>query len=149
MDRVAYESILIPIDGSDKSFDAFKYGIKFAENFTNCRITIVYVVNEENIKHLQSYKSGGYKTLSDQYSQQGRNYFIKAKSEAKKLGYDTPLIHNKILYGDPAEKLIEIAQDYDLIIMSVRGKKHVVEYMMGHVAERVINLAGVPVLVYP
>jgi nucleotide-binding universal stress UspA family protein len=70
-------------------------------------------------------------------------------SDAKSSGFNENFIKTIITKGDPVEKIIETSKNFDLIVMAVRGKKHAVEYLMGHVTERVLHLSDIPVLVVP
>jgi nucleotide-binding universal stress UspA family protein len=146
-EEISYRKVLVPIDGSPKSINAFKYAVKFAKNFPNCEVHILYVIDEENIKKLSANEDQSYSGLSRKFRQQGENYINKAKQEIKYLDFNHSLIKEKMLKGDPVQEIINYSVNFDLIIMSVRGKKHVVDIMMGHVTERVINLSEIPVLI--
>lgn len=147
--KINYQKILVPIDGSAKSINAFEYALKFASAYINCEVHMLYVIDKENIEQVQSYQEESYGTLSKRYEQQGKNYLNKAMQKAKKVNYNRSLIKKKILEGNPVEKITEFAEDFDLIIMAARGKKHVINIMMGHVTERVINITEIPVLIIP
>ncbi|MBD3215781.1 MAG: hypothetical protein GF311_24435 [Candidatus Lokiarchaeota archaeon] len=146
-EEIFYRKILVPIDGSPKSIKAFEYAVKFAKNFLNCEVHILYVIDEENIKKLSVGEEQSYTELSRKFRQQGENYINKAKQEIRALDYNPTLIKEKILRGEPVQEIINYSVNFDLIIMSIRGKKHVVDIMMGHVTERVINLSEIPVLI--
>lgn len=146
-EEITYTKILVPIDGSSKSIEAFKYAVKFAKKYTNCEVHILYVIDEENLKKLTLKEEESYSELSRHYRQQGQNYINKAKQEIRLLNFDDSLIKEKILKGGPVKEIIDYSSEFDLIIMSIRGKKHVVDIMMGHVTERVINLSEIPVLI--
>jgi len=146
-EEITYNKILVPIDGSSKSIEAFKYAVKFAKKYTHCEVHILYVIDEENIKKLSLKEEESYSELSRRYRQQGQNYINKARQEIRLLNYDNSLIKEKILKGAPVKEIVDYSSGFDLIIMSARGKKHVVDIMMGHVTERVINLSEIPVLI--
>lgn len=147
--KIKYQKILVPIDGSAKSINAFEYALKFASSYISCEVHMLYVINKENIEQVQSHQEESYGSLSKRYEQQGKNYLNKAMQKVKKMDYNRSLIKQKILEGNPVEKITEYAEGFDLIIMAARGKKHVINIMMGHVTERVINITEIPVLIIP
>ncbi len=146
-EKITYRKILVPIDGSSKSIDAFKYAVRFANKFPNCEVHILYVIDEENLRTLSSRENKTFGELLRNYTRQAENYINKAKQEIRFIDFDNSLIKEKILKGDPVEQIINYSSTFDLIIMSIRGKKHVVDIMMGHITERVINLSKIPVLI--
>lgn len=52
-------------------------------------------------------------------------------------------------FGDPAEKIVALARhvDADLIIVGTHGRTGIKRMILGSVAERIVRLAGCPVLV--
>jgi nucleotide-binding universal stress UspA family protein len=140
--------ILIPIDGSPKSFEAAKFAIRFSDLFENCSLTLFYVI-EERIHQIRSYPEGESSDLHEKFKTQAQKYFNKVISDARAIGFNENLINSKIVQGDPVEEIVEISKDYGLIIIARRGKRHAIEYLMGHVTERVLNLSEIPVLVVP
>ncbi len=146
-EKINYQRILIPIDGTTKSIESFKYALNFALNFRDCEAHVIYVVDEEHIEKVSSHGKETYGELVNRYQKQGRNYINKAIQNAKDVRYKSSLIKSKVLKGNPVEEIVEYAKDFDLIIMAARGKKHVIDIMMGHVTERVINLTDKPVLI--
>ncbi len=139
---------MIPIDGSPKSFEAAKFAIRFSDLFENCSLTLFYVI-EERIHQIRSYPEGESSDLHEKFKTQAQKYFNKVISDARAIGFNENLINSKIVQGDPVEEIVEISKDYGLIIIARRGKRHAIEYLMGHVTERVLNLSEIPVLVVP
>ncbi|TFF97778.1 MAG: universal stress protein [Promethearchaeota archaeon] len=147
--EIKYEKILIPIDGSSKSIEAFEYALKFSSAYTDCQLHILYVIDEDNIEQVRSHGNESYGDLVNRYEQQGQNYLNKAFQSAKKINYNLSHIQKKIVKGNPVEEIVNYAKEFDLIIMAARGKKHIIEMMMGHVTERVLNLSNIPILIFP
>lgn len=58
-------------------------------------------------------------------------------------------VHNELLYGSPAESIIEVAKTRgcDLIVMGTRGRGLLEGLLLGSQAEKVISHAICPVLV--
>jgi nucleotide-binding universal stress UspA family protein len=64
--------------------------------------------------------------------------------EGKALGVEvTPLI----VEGSPTKKIVEMATDFDLVVMGTLGRSALSKLFMGSVAERVTRYAPCPVLV--
>ncbi|MEJ2252221.1 MAG: universal stress protein [Candidatus Lokiarchaeota archaeon] len=147
IEKINYEKILVPLDGSSKSFESFSYALRFSQAFEGSKITLLHVVNEEQVKQMRLKGDSSYTNVGEVMQNQGIKYLNKALNEAKMQGFNVNTIETKLLKGNVVEEIIKYAENFDLIIMTARGKKHVVEYLMGHVALRVINLVNIPVLI--
>jgi nucleotide-binding universal stress UspA family protein len=57
-------------------------------------------------------------------------------------------VRGQVLLGDPAEKIVQAAADEqaDLIVIATRGQTGFKRLVFGSVAEKVVRLAGTPVL---
>lgn len=142
-------AILVPIEGSSKSFEAAKYAMKLSRRFDDCPLTLCHVISDEILNKLTTH--GEKKdVLLKKFSDQAEKYFYKAKRNASIINFDENLINTKILHGDPAKQIAEFSKDnFDLIVLVARGKKHAPEYLVGHVTERIIKLSKVPVFIIP
>lgn len=49
--------------------------------------------------------------------------------------------------GDPANEIIAVSKDYDLIVMGTLGLTGLSHFLVGSVAEKVVRFASCPVLV--
>ncbi|MFO7848077.1 MAG: universal stress protein [Balneolaceae bacterium] len=56
---------------------------------------------------------------------------------------DGTLVH----IGNPAQSIVEVAEEYDIIIMSTHGRTGFSRLLLGSVAEKVLRLSPVPVMV--
>ncbi|MFX1320647.1 MAG: universal stress protein [Promethearchaeota archaeon] len=149
INEIRYNSILVPIDGSNKSFNAVKYALKLALFFRDCSITICHIINKDKIKQISMYEGLNIDQLEQKYIEQGEKYCRRAEQEAKIIGFDDKNIESKILLGDPVEEIIKMAPNFDIIVIAARGKQHITDYIIGHVTDRVIRLSEVPVLIVP
>jgi nucleotide-binding universal stress UspA family protein len=147
--EIEYNSILVPIDGSNRSLNAVKYASKLAMLFGNSSITICHVVDNDKIKQISSYQGVNIKQMEQKYLEQGEKYCKRAEQEAKIIGLDKNNIESKIFFGVPVEEIIKISASYDIIVMAARGKQHITEFVIGHITDRVIRLSKIPVLVVP
>jgi len=142
---VEIKKILIPIDGSKRSYNAVQYGVKFVSNFKDCSLTICHVINDEILRHLAKYRNVSVDSVNDFFQEQAELYLNKAKKYAKTENYDERLLNTIILKGDPSKEIITLAPSYDLIIMTLKSRDD--ENIIGHVTARVINFSKTPVLV--
>jgi nucleotide-binding universal stress UspA family protein len=142
-----YKSLLVPIEGSQKSYDAVDYAVELARLFENCSITLCYVVEKSILKNLSKYQQEKIEVLFEKYEEQGKIYFNKSIDIAKKKDFDDNLIKTKILKGDPGEEIVEFSAKFDLIVMTVRAKQHSLENTIGKVTKYVLSAAKIPVLV--
>ena len=49
--------------------------------------------------------------------------------------------------GDPANEIVAVSKDYDLIVMGTLGLTGLSHFLVGSVAEKVVRFASCPVLV--
>jgi len=73
----------------------------------------------------------------------------KLMDEAQELLGEVGLVHREVLYGPPAESIIEVAEtrQCDLIVMGSRGLGALGGLLLGSQSHKVISLAKCPVLV--
>ena len=137
-----YEKILVPTDGSDFAKKAQKHALFLAKA---CDAEIIAVSVTEN-----NFVNG--LPLDDEIYQ--LNQILKEKSEENlkefdKLNEDDLKITHVIREGSPAKVILEVAkeEDVDLIVMGSSGKSGFDRFIMGSVADKVVNSAKCAVLV--
>ena len=138
------KKILVPIDFSPASKDAFKYALNFAEKFST-ELTLLYV--------LEPVPSPGFAGLpgAPSFSETDRS------SAEKKLRVLIASTRNgsvgrarwKIRDGIPSHEIVEMAKDADsdLIVIATHGYTGWKHFCIGSTAERVVRAAPCPVLV--
>ncbi len=147
MNKIEWNSILVPIEGSPKSYEAVDYALEIARLFKNCSITLCYVIEENILKPLAAYQGEDINVLFEKYEEQGKIYFENAIKIAKKKGFDSTLIKTKIFRGDPGEEIVTFSANFDLIVITVRAKLHSPENSIGKVTRYVLSMAKIPVFV--
>jgi len=82
--------------------------------------------------------------ISDHYKLMTRLALRSARSAAQRSGLEVSF-HS--LQGDPAPSIVRFAKSKkcDEIIMGTRGRSRIASFVVGSVALRVVQLAGVPV----
>ncbi|UAL07259.1 MAG: MFS transporter [Candidatus Methanogranum gryphiswaldense] len=137
-----FDRILIATDGSQNSMNAVRIGLNIAKN-NNSSVTALYVFDSdyystivpdmpsaEDIKHLGE-------TVS-------KDAFVFVKDEAENRGIKVDF---KVLYGHPAEVIVEESAHYSLVVCGSLGRTNIARALMGSVAEKVARMAMCPVLI--
>jgi len=136
--------ILIATDGSKTAENAAALGIKFASQYS-AKVYAVYVIN------LTTYDA----ILIDEAwateecvacEKTGHRAISSVEEKAKFAGLEAESI---ILKGDPAEKILDFADEHnvDMIVVGSLGKSGIERFALGSVSEKVVRHAKVPVLV--
>jgi len=136
----AKERILVPIDFSEKSLQALRETIAFAE--TNANVYIVHV-----LKPLEATEPG---VVWESVNTEKRKETILALFDKTFPKSEYAGLNFAIQEGDPTAEIIDYAeqQKIDLIVMPSRGRTGISRFFMGSIAERVVRFAHCPVLVF-
>jgi nucleotide-binding universal stress UspA family protein len=137
-----YKKILVPTDGSEFAKKAQKHAL-FLANVTGAEIVAVTVTENNFVSGLP---------LDDEVYQ--LNQILKERSEENLKEFDELneydlKINHVIKEGSPAKCILEVAQEenVDLIVMGSSGKSGFDRFIMGSVADKVVNSAKCAVLI--
>ena len=137
-----YKRILVPTDGSEFAKKAQKHALYLA-GVSGAEIIAVSVTENNFVNGLP---------LDDEVYQ--LNQILKERSEENlkefdELNVDDLKITHVIREGSPAKVILEVAgeEDVDLIVMGSSGKSGFDRFIMGSVADKVVNSAKCAVLV--
>ena len=137
-----YKKILVPTDGSEFAKKAEKHAL-FLSKVSGAEIIAVSVTENNFVNGLP---------LDDEVYQ--LNQILKERSEENlkefdELNEEDLKITHIIREGSPARVILEVAQeeDIDLIVMGSSGKSGFDRFIMGSVADKVVNSAKCAVLV--
>ena len=138
-----YKRILVPTDGSEFAKKAEKHAL-FLAKASGAEIFAVSVTENNFVNGLP---------LDDEVYQ--LNQILKERSEENLKEFDELNDNNdlKITHvireGSPAKVILEVAkeEDIDLIVMGSSGKSGFDRFIMGSVADKVVNSAKCAVLV--
>ena len=129
--------ILVPIDGSKKSFEALDRAITLA-GFTHGQVTAIYV-----IPHVVE---GGPRTraFDKQLEEDGKIILNKA---TKRAGNKNVKFTTKLLRGSPSHVTLHTAKagKFDHIVMSTTGAGSASKDMIGSVSNHVLQKSKIPV----
>lgn len=142
MKKFAPRKILVPVDFSDFSREAFEAAVGIAE-VRGAEITVLHVMIEPQA-------SVPYEVYIDWQKVKGE---IKADAEkmlAEMVASRGPAgkAGKRLEWGEPASTIARVAKEgsYDLIVMATHGRTGLTRLFLGSVAENVIRHAPCPVL---
>ena len=137
-----YKKILVPTDGSEFAKKAQRHAL-FLAKVSGAEIVAVSVTENNFVNGLP---------LDDEIYQ--LNQVLNERSEENlkdfdKLNEDDVKINHVIREGSPAKVILEVANEeqVDLIVMGSSGKSGFDRFIMGSVADKVVNSAKCAVLV--
>ena len=136
--------ILIATDGSKAAEDAAYLGIKFARQY-GAKVYAVYVINVTAYDSIIMDESWTIEKC-EECEKKGHKATSSVEEKAKFAGLEAESI---ILKGNPAEKILDFANehDIDMIVVGSLGKSGIERFAMGSVSEKVVRHAKVPVLI--
>jgi nucleotide-binding universal stress UspA family protein len=135
------ERILVPTDFSDHSLAALKYAIELAREHDS-EVILVHVVEPLPYGVGRWYEPT--KLLED-YGEIASGELERFEKEAKQL---YPNCRSELHYGVVHEVIGELVSKLkvDLIVISMRGQTHLLDLLIGDVAEKLLRYAPCPVL---
>lgn len=133
--------ILVPLDGSENSFNGLDEAIYLARR-CGATITALCIVPEYPPIPLMGVKS----SFREQMSKQAKKFMTKAKKMSENNGI---VFNEKIISGIATLDIAEFANDkkFDLVVIGSRGYGSLKELFLGSVANSVVHKSKVPVLV--
>jgi nucleotide-binding universal stress UspA family protein len=132
--------ILVPMDGSVKSFKALKEAIYLARQchgtITGLCVIPIYTINLGKLLT----------SLKNQSQKEVKKFMAEAKNQCAQNGI---VFYEKIIYGNQSWEITEFAtyKKFDLIIIGSRGMSRTKEAFLGSVANSIVHRSKVPVLV--
>jgi nucleotide-binding universal stress UspA family protein len=143
---MAYQHILVPVDGSKTAYAAIGQAADLAKAF-NSKVTLVEVLT------LDPYIAAEYITAkqTNEFIERARGAILTNLAEAKakfsELGLDveTQLLEGQVI----SREIVKAAQTLqaDLIIMGSHGRTGIKKLFLGSVAQSVLAEASAPVLI--
>ncbi len=143
---MAYQNILVPVDGSETSFAAVAKAAELAKAFGS-KITVVQVLT------LDPYIAAEYITANqtNDLIERARASIVKTLEEAKQkfteqgVEAETKLLEGQVI----AREITNAAKDLnaDLIVIGSHGRKGFKKLLLGSVTQAILEEGTVPVLV--
>ena len=137
--------ILAPIDFSPASKNAFKYAVRFAEEFGG-ELTLLYVLEPPPTTSYMAIPEATAFVEGDIVAAGKHLRSLIASVRSRKIEQPP---HWKVRAGLPSHEIVEAAKemDVDLIVIATHGYTGWKHFCIGSTAERVVRAAPCPVLV--
>jgi nucleotide-binding universal stress UspA family protein len=134
-----FQSILVPLDGSDYSERALATGLELAR-LSGAKITLLTVILGYKDAHVPAVER-----LDQQARDRAEAYLAPFLEDAHQAGFD---VSSHVGHGDPAQEIVAAARDSsaDLIVMSTHGIGATGRHALGSVAMKVLQDSDCPVL---
>ncbi len=136
-----FKSILVAVDGSDSNSVAVNTAITLAKE-QGSKLTALSVFDPGGYGNLAAVKEVTDEV--DYMKQVCSNCLQYVTEKAAEAGIDFEAL---TVAGNPAEKIIEMSAEYDLVVCGTLGRTGFSRLVMGSVAEKVVRLSECPVLV--
>jgi nucleotide-binding universal stress UspA family protein len=143
--KIQMRKILVPIDGSECSLNAAKYAIKVAKD-ENAELFCIHVIAGVPYGYASS------PPAIDQYfkdiEEKAQSWFGKVRDMAKNEGIPELKTETFADVKSVIGSIIDYAtsRDVDLIVIGTRGRTGLKRFLMGSVANGVVQHAHCPVL---
>jgi len=136
-----FERILCANDGSERAFRAFSVAIRLArENNSE-----LHMVSVEEIDYMPEFME----EVREEIGTAARR-FHKVVQMARDIAETARVkLHTHVLAGHPVRDIVELAAELkaDLPVIGSAGHSELYERMLGSRADRIVHLAGCPILV--
>ncbi|WP_265112515.1 universal stress protein [Halosolutus halophilus] len=134
-----YDFLLVPVDGSDSSIAALDHALDIAADH-GATVQLLYVA-DTNKPSLVRYEG----TVVDVLEEEGEEILSDARERAEERG--VPIVDD-VVQGNPGTAIVDAAAEgpVDLVVMGTHGHRGLEEYVLGSVAEGVVNESEPPVL---
>ncbi len=136
-----FKTIVVALDGSERSFHAFKYAQSLAQKYVS-RLIVVHAYPHTSDLHA----SEGYEKLLSTRKIAGEKIIEAAR---KLIGQSSIEMEADLLEGPSADAILSVAEtrSADLIVLGTRGMGSIKGLLFGSVATKVSHHAACPVLV--
>lgn len=137
-----YDTVLVGTDGSSNANRAITHALEQAER-SGATLHGIFVVDTSR---LDDPALGSSEIATNDIEDQGQQYLEEIEQRADDLGLT---FVGRSCHGRPYEEIVQYADDIDadLIVLGYQGHSHTETGTMGSVTDRVVRLAGRPILV--
>jgi nucleotide-binding universal stress UspA family protein len=137
-----FNNILLAADGSEHSIRAAEKAISLAQNNSEAKILVLYVVNSSTSKAdvLHNQDSQG---IAKQ--RQDKMQSIEEKAKQAGVNYEIKIIRGE----EPGPTIVKFANEneYDIVVIGSRGLNALQEMILGSVSHKVAKRALCPVMI--
>ncbi|MFC7079015.1 universal stress protein [Halorussus caseinilyticus] len=135
-----YDSILVPIDGSEQSSRALEHAVGHADTY-DAAVHLVFVVDVASVP--AEVDAAPVEEKLDRY---GESVTDGAAERVEDAGVSR--VETSVVPGVPHRAILDYAaaHDVDLVVMGTHGRTGIDRYLLGSVTEKVVRLSEAPVL---
>lgn len=138
-----YDSILVPVDGSEHSQYAATHAVDLANNI-DAEVHFLHVVSLKQARHIEVPRiEQGY--LHHDLNTMGEEIIAETISPVDEQDVR---VNRSVMTGHPVEEILSCVESQrpDLVIMGSQGKTGLKRMFLGSVAENVARRTTVPIL---
>jgi len=139
--------ILVAVDGSSTADKGLEYAVDLAKKYKSS-LTIIHVINLPSIPY--SIPGNAFnqpipstEELKTRLKSEGDEVLLKRKEQLLKKNVQSNTL---LVFGDPAEEILKVSDEYDIIVMGSRGQGRLQSLLLGSVSNKVIHYSTKPVL---
>lgn len=141
-----YRTLLLPTDGSEAAERGLQEGLALAQAL-RARVSLVYVLEPLRPSLLLGRETVPYYDgLMEDLRQEGLKALDRATRMAQAQGVEFTA---HLLEGRPAEVILRLAAEHDLLVMATHGRTGLDRLLLGSVTLEVVRKSPRPVLVVP
>ena len=140
MQTTSLKRVLVGVDGSENALRAVEFAGALAKGFGS-EVTLVLVLTPSDHDLLS-----GKATYMEKGARLGGERLKAAERLLEKLGVN---YRSEVELGHPAEQLLQLAKDHDLVVVGTRGLSPFKEALIGSTSHRLVQGGRSPVLVVP
>lgn len=137
------DNILVPLDGSDRSYEALEYAI---QEHPNADVTLLHALELPEVKSTEGTVITLDEGTHEAAQARAQEIFGDAQERAESLGYEGEL-ETITEEGKPKRVIVDHADEFDAVVMGSYGREGVGQKLLGSVAETVVRRSPVPVTV--
>lgn len=137
------DTVLVPLDGSDKAYDALDYAVTEHPGAT---ITVLHALDLGDASMADGAVIVMDEGIREAAENRAENIFEEARDRAAEAGHDGN-IETITEEGKPGNAIVKHADESDVVVMGSYGRKGVGQKLLGSVAEKVVRRSSVPVTV--
>jgi nucleotide-binding universal stress UspA family protein len=144
-----YQSILVPIDGSEPSHNGLRHAINIARE-TQATLHLVHVIDSFPLMFELS-SQGSFESMNQSLRHWAEGMLETGRRQAAEQGVKAEVILRELTSGRVADVIIDVAREAscDLIVLGTHGRRGIRRMMLGSDAEAVARTSTVPVLLVP
>ena len=133
--------VLVAMDGSEMATRAFEYAL---EAYDDAEITLLFIAGEPSPMMGRALGLALEEDIEGAAEEMAEEVFESARELAREQSVE---IETKVGVGNPGRQIVELAADFDTVVIGSHGGSLRERLFVGNVAETVFHRSPVPVTV--